>query len=345
MTDAARGDAGPLSDGRLSEDDLIANYFRPLAGEGAFGLRDDAARLVPGEGMELVLTVDTLVSGVHFFADDPAGSIGRKALGVNMSDLAAKGATPRGFLLSAALPADCSGRWLGQFADGLRDAAEAFGCPLLGGDTVRTPGPLTLSVSAFGETPTGTMVHRFTAKPGERLVVTGTIGDSALGLLLRLAPGAAWTGALGVEARVFLTDRYLHPRPRLAVAPLLRRYASAAMDVSDGLAGDLAKMCRTSGVGAEVDVGLVPLSDAARAAIAVDPALLDRALTGGDDYEILAAVPDAALAAFLDAADAVGVRATPIGRLVPQDQGPGALPVFRDDGTEKRYASGSYSHF
>lgn len=345
MADAARGDEGGSSRDRLSEDDLIARYFRPLAGEGAFGLRDDAARITPAEGTELVVTVDTLVAGVHFFADDPAGAIGRKALGVNISDLAAKGATPRGFLLSAALPEACSGRWLAQFADGLKDAAEAFGCPLLGGDTVKTPGPLTLSVSAFGETPIGTMVHRFTAKPGERLVVTGTIGDAALGLLLRLAPGASWTEALGVEARVFLTDRYLHPRPRLAVVPALRRHASAAMDVSDGLAGDLAKMCRASGVGAEVDLGLLPLSDAARTAIAADSTLLDRALTGGDDYEILAAVPDAALAAFLDAAERAGVRATAIGRFVPQDETPDALPVFRDDGTEKRYASGSYSHF
>lgn len=340
MADAARGE-----EERLSEDDLIARYFRPLAGEGAFGLRDDAARLVPGQGMELVVTVDTLVAGVHFFEDDPPGAIGRKALGVNMSDLAAKGATPRGFLLSAALPADCSQRWLGQFADGLRDAAEAFGCPLLGGDTVKTPGPLTLSVSAFGETPAGTMVHRFTAKAGERIVVTGTIGDAALGLLLRLAPGAAWTDALGVEGRVFLTDRYLHPRPRLAVGPALRRHASAAMDVSDGLAGDLAKMCRASGVGAEVDLCLVPLSPAADAAIAADPSLRDSAVTGGDDYEILAAVPDAALGAFLDAADRVGVRATAIGRFVPQDETSEALPVFRDHGVEKRYASGSYSHF
>ena len=336
MGEPARGGDDPLS-----EDDLIARYFRPLAGEGAFGLRDDAARLTPGEGMELVVTLDTLVSGVHFFADDPPGSIGRKALGVNVSDLAAKGAIPRGFLLSAALPQDCAPRWLAPFADGLGDAAEAFGCPLLGGDTVKTPGPLTLSVTAFGETPKGAMVHRFTARPGDRVVVTGTIGDAALGLVLRTAPGARWTEALGVEGRVFLTDRYLHPRPRLAAVPLLRRHASAAMDVSDGLAGDLAKMCRVSGVTAEIDLGLMPLSDATRAAVSVDASLLDTALTGGDDYEILAAVPDAALARFLDEADRAGLRASVIGTFVAGE----GLPVFRDDGVEKRYASGSYSHF
>lgn len=328
-------------DGPLSEDDLIARYFRPLAGEGAFGLRDDAARLTPGEGMELVVTVDTLVAGVHFFADDPPGAIGRKALAVNVSDLAAKGATPRGFLLSAALPQDYGPRWLAGFADGLKDAADAFGCPLLGGDTVKTPGPLTLSVSAFGETPSGTMVHRFTARPGDRVVVTGTIGDAALGLLLRTAPGASWTEALGVEGRVFLTDRYLHPRPRLAAIPALRRHASAAMDVSDGLAGDLAKMCRVSRVSAEIDLALMPLSDAATVSIKADGSLLDRALTGGDDYEILAAVPDAGLAPFLDDLDRAGVRARVIGSFVAGD----GLPVFRDGGVEKRYASGSYSHF
>ncbi|WP_052340850.1 thiamine-phosphate kinase [Salinarimonas rosea] len=328
-------------DVRLTEDDLISRYFRPLAGEGAFGLRDDAARIVPGEGTELVVTVDTLVAGVHFFPDDPPGAIGRKALGVNVSDLAAKGARPRGFLLSAALPPDISPRWLKQFAAGLKDAAEAYRCPLLGGDTVKTPGPLALSVTAFGETPRGAMVHRFAATPGDRIVVTGTIGDAALGLLLRTAPGAAWTEVLGVDGRVFLTDRYLHPAPRLGVVEALRAHARAAMDVSDGLAGDLAKMCRASGASAEVDLALLPISEAARAALAVDPTLIDTIVTGGDDYEILCTLPDAALAPFLDAAERAGVRATAIGSIVPGDE----LPVFRDAGTETRYACGSYSHF
>ncbi|GGK54337.1 thiamine-phosphate kinase [Salinarimonas ramus] len=340
------GDPTRLTDdARLTEDGLIARFFAPIAGEGAFGLRDDAARIVPGEGMELVVTLDTLVAGVHFFPDDPPGAIGRKALGVNVSDLASKGAEPRGFLLSAALPQDHGARWLGQFAAGLKDAAEAFRCPLLGGDTVKIPGPLTLSVTAFGETPRGAMVHRFDARPGDRVVVTGTIGDSALGLLLRTAPGAPWTDALGVEGRVFLTDRYLHPRPRLAAIAALRAHARAAMDVSDGLAGDLAKMCRTSGVSAEVDVALVPLSDPVRAALAVDPTLIDTVLTGGDDYEILCAVPDAALAPFLDACDRAGLRATAIGTFVERNGEEDALPVFRDGGVETRYASGSYSHF
>lgn len=326
---------------RPGEDELIARFFAPMAGEGGLLLKDDAARLSPPEGHDLVLTVDALVAGGHFFPDDPPTAIGRKALGVNMSDLAAKGAAPLGFLLTLALPDDWTTDWLAGFADGLQEAAATYRCPLLGGDTVAARGPLTLSITAVGAVPKGRMVHRFKAAAGERICVTGTIGDAALGLVLRRQPGAAWTSGLTLNHRVYLTDRYLHPRPRLALAAILREHASAAMDVSDGLAGDLAKMARASGVSAEVDVGLVPFSPAGRAAIAADGRLRDRMLTGGDDYEILCTVPDARLAAFLDAAAAAGVPATVIGTMT---EGEG-LPVFRDGGLERRYESGSFSHF
>lgn len=326
---------------RPSEDELIARYFAPMAGEGGLLLKDDAAHLVPPEGHELVLTVDALVAGGHFFPDDPPTAIGRKALGVNMSDLAAKGATPLGFLLTLALPEDWTPEWLGGFADGLSEAAATYRCPLLGGDTVAARGPLTLSITAIGAVPAGRMVHRFTAAAGERICVTGTIGDAALGLQLRGQPGSAWTSGLSLNHRVYLTDRYLHPRPRLALAGVLREHAGAAMDVSDGLAGDLAKMARASGLSAEVDVGLIPFSAAGRAALAADPRLRDRMVTGGDDYEILCTVPDARLAAFLDAAAAAGVPATVIGRMVEGD----GLPVFRDGDLERRFERGSFSHF
>ena len=326
---------------RPTESELIARYFAPLAGEGGLGLLDDAARIVPPEGQDLVLTVDALVAGGHFFPDDPATAIGRKALGVNMSDLAAKGAAPLGFLLTLALPDDWTAEWLAGFADGLREAAAAYRCPLLGGDTVAARGPLTISITAIGAVPRGRMVPRTTAAEGERVCVTGTIGDAALGLLLRRQPGAGWTSGLSINHRVYLTDRYLHPRPRLALASILREHASAAMDVSDGLAGDLAKMARASGLSAEVDIDLIPFSPAARGAFGADPRLRDRMITGGDDYEILCTVPDARLAAFLDAAAAAGVPATVIGRMI-EGNGP---PVFRDGGLEKRYESGSYSHF
>ena len=167
---------------RPSEDDLIARYFAPIAGAGGLGLRDDAARIAPPAGCEIVLTVDGLVAGVHFFADDPPAAIARKALRVNLSDLAAKGATPLGFLLTLVLPRDWKPDWLELFAKGLGEDAAAFACPLLGGDTVSTPGPLTLSITTLGSVPAGRMVPRDGARAGDALYVSGTIGDAALGL-------------------------------------------------------------------------------------------------------------------------------------------------------------------
>jgi thiamine-monophosphate kinase len=326
---------------RPSEDDLIARYFAPMAGEGGLLLKDDAARLTPPEGHDLVLTADALVAGGHFFPDDPATSIGRKALGVNMSDLAAKGATPLGFLLTLALPDDWAPDWLAGFAEGLREAAAAYRCPLLGGDTVAARGPLVLSITAIGAVPAGRMVHRFTARGGDRVCVTGTIGDAALGLLLRRQPGAAWTSGLSINHRVYLTDRYLHPRPRLALASILREHASAAMDVSDGLAGDLAKMAWASGLSAEVDVDLIPFSPAARGVFGADPRLRDRMITGGDDYEILCTLPPQRYAQARAAAEAAGLSLTALGT-VREGTAP---PLIRVDGIPRSFARGSFSHF
>ncbi len=181
--------------------------------------------------------------------------------------------------------------------------SSSFDCPLLGGDTDHTPGPLSVSIAAFGVVPHGKMVRRSTAKAGDSIVVTGTIGDAALGLLLRrdASAGQRWRLADAMSAQ--LRQRYLLPEPRNALAEAVLHHASAAMDVSDGLAGDLAKLCRASGVAAEIDVARVPLSDAARAAIAADPALLETALTGGDDYEIVLTLAPEKLAAFRAAAE------------------------------------------
>jgi len=327
------------SPGRSSEDDLIARYFAPLAGEGGLGLRDDAACISPKSGHDLVLTADALVETVHFLPGDPPGSVARKALGVNVSDLAAKGADPAGFLLSLALPEGWTENWLAGFAAGLGEAAHDFSCPLLGGDTVRAKGALTLSVTAVGQVPAGRMVRRTTAREGDVICVTGTIGDAALGLRLRSAP--AWAASLSSEEKAFLTDRYLHPQPRHRLATALRTHARAAMDVSDGLAGDLAKMMRASGVTAEVEIDQVPLSPATRVAVQADPGLIDLALTGGDDYEILCTLPEKSLDRFLKEADSVGVALSVIGRVVAGD----SLPVFRGQDSERRFDVGSYSHF
>ncbi|WP_114943788.1 thiamine-phosphate kinase [Microvirga calopogonii] len=324
---------------RPGEDSLIARFFAPIAGEGGLGLKDDAARLTPAPGHDLVLTVDALVERVHFLPEDAPGSIARKALGVNVSDLAAKGAEPAGFLLSLALPQEWTEEWLAAFAAGLGEASRDFSCPLLGGDTVKTAGPLTLSVTAVGEVPTGRMVRRTTAHVGDLICVTGTIGDAALGLKLRSAP--AWAENLSPDERAHLADRYLHPRPRHALAGALRDHASAAMDVSDGLAGDLAKMMRVSGASALIEADRVPLSGAAAQAVRLSPDLLDLALTGGDDYEILCTVPETDLDSFRKEADRVGIALSVIGRVISGDD----LPVFRMNGLERRYDVGSYQHF
>src|ERR1700761_5431267 len=180
----------PMTDEPSAEDRLIARYFAPLATHpGAFGLVDDAAAIAPPPGCDLVLKTDGVIAGVHFFPDDPPDAIGRKALRMNLSDLAAKGAKPLGFLMSAALPADVEETWLAAFAAGLGADAERYQCPLLGGDTDRTPGPLSISISAFGAVPQGKMVCRSAAKAGDRVVVTGTIGDAALGVRLRRDDG------------------------------------------------------------------------------------------------------------------------------------------------------------
>lgn len=324
---------------RVGEDELIARHFAPLAGPGGLGLLDDAALLQPKPGHDLVLTVDAIVAGVHFLPDDPPQSVARKALGVNLSDLAAKGAEPLGFLLTLALPGDWTEAWLEAFCAGLSACAGEARIALLGGDTVGIPGPLAISVTAIGEVPTGRMVHRTGAAPGHTICVTGTIGDAWLGLAL--ATGLpAWGEAMTQEHRRFLLDRYRHPRPRNVLAPALRAHASAAMDVSDGFSGDLAKMLRVSGVAGTVDVERVPLSPAAKAVVAVEPSLREGLLSGGDDYEILACIPLRELDGFLAAAAACGVPAIPVG-----STSAGSGLRLREGGVALDLSPGSFRHF
>jgi thiamine-monophosphate kinase len=324
------------------EDKLIARHFKPIAKHpGALGLTDDAALLPPPPGQALVVTADAIVGGVHFFNDDPADAVARKALRVNLSDLAAKGAKPVGFVLTLALPKGFDGGWLTAFARGLGADAGKYRCPLLGGDTVRTPGPVTISITAFGALPKDTMVRRSGARVGDHVVVTGTIGDAALGLRLRKERAAARRWKLTAAMQRHLLSRYLVPEPRNALAETLRRHASAAMDVSDGLAGDLGKLCRASGVGAIVETAHVPLSKAARAALAAEPKAIEAVLTGGDDFEVVATIPPRKLKAFLAAAKRAGVAVSEIGRVTA---GPG-VRFLDGDGRQLRFARGSFSHF
>jgi thiamine-monophosphate kinase len=331
---------------RASEDDLIARFFAPMAGPGGLGLRDDAGLVRVAPGHDLVVTKDALVAGVHFFADDPPGSIARKALRVNLSDLAAKRSRPVGFLLALALPASWTDDWLAAFADGLRDDALHYACPLIGGDTVATPGPLTLSVTALGEVPSGAMLPRTTAQVGDLIYVSGTIGDAALGLRLRLAdagsePAAPWAAGLAADDRAHLLNRYLHPQPRLALRAALR-HARAGMDVSDGLVGDLAKLLRVSGVSGRVELDRVPLSAAASAALRADAASLRTIVTGGDDYEILATVPAPSAEAFEAEAHAAGVAVTRIGEVLA---GGAALDLRDAAGRIVTFETGAFSHY
>jgi thiamine-monophosphate kinase len=331
-----------VSSGQQSgEDSLIARYFKPIATDpGALGLDDDAAAL-KARGEDIVVTTDAIVEGVHFLPDDPPDTIARKALRVNLSDIAAKGATPAGFVLTLALRS-VDEAWLAAFAGGLGEDAKALDCPLLGGDTVSTPGPLMVSITAFGRVPEGRMVHRSGARAGDRVMVTGTIGDAALGLdILTGGPvAAALTG--DPAAKEMLVSRYRVPQPRNALAQAVRDHASAAMDVSDGLAGDLTKLCAASGVSADVDAPIVPTSVAAASLLAKGVVGIETLISGGDDYEILCTVPEAQLAAFTQQAGRAGIAVTAIG-IVTRERG---APRFLDaQGIEIRLRHLSYSHF
>ncbi len=321
------------------EDGLIARFFAPLAvcraGSPcqAFGLLDDAAVLTPPQGQDLVLSKDALVAGVHFFAHDDPALIARKALRVNISDLAAKGAQPLGYLLALALPPAPSDAWLEAFSKGLAQDQAEYGIALLGGDTVKTNGELMISITVVGCVPHGRMVRRTTAQVGDVLAVTGTIGDSALGC--RVLAGHSLP--IAPSHLEFLQDRDWLPRPRLSFAPHLLRYASAAMDISDGFVGDLAKLCRVSGVSVQVNVEDIPLSDATRAAVQLQPPLLESVLGGGDDFEVLFTVAPQHLAALRRTHQPITV----LGHIEPAGQG---AQIFQF-GKKLDVRRPSYSHF
>ena len=331
------------SEPQSPEDRLIAAYFRPIAKHpGALGLADDAAVLAPPPGHDLVLTADAVIGSVHFFPEDAADMVAKKALRVNLSDLAAKGAKPLGFLLTLALPKSVAEGWVDLFARGLGTDAELYECPLLGGDSVRTAGPVAVSITALGTVPHGTMVRRSGAQPGDAVLVTGTIGDATLGLELRDVVTAAKRWKLDNKYQYHLIKRYLLPQPRNALAEALRVNATAAMDISDGLVGDLGKLCEASEASAEIEVAKVPLSEAAGAVVALESAAIEKVLTGGDDYEIVCTVPPDRIEAFRAAAETARVPVTEIGRIKAVKEPP---RFFGRDGKPMLFKQASFSHF
>ena len=303
-----------------SEDDLVGTYLAPLAAgfSGALGLKDDCAVLAPTPGHEFVLKTDPVVAGVHFFADDDPADIAWKALAVNVSDLAAKGATPRIYLMALSLAEAPERDWMARFAEGLGAAQRAFGIHLAGGDTDRTPGHFSIAMTVIGEVPAGRMVRRAAAEAGDALYVSGTLGDAALGLALRMDGALAARLGLSTDEARHALGRYVRPEPRVALAEALRTHARAAMDLSDGLMKDLGRMCRASGVGARVMSADVPDSPAVQRALAAEPSRIRDVVAAGDDYEVLAAIPPAACADFQAAAKLAGVAVTRIGEITSE---------------------------
>lgn len=327
---------------------LIGRHFAPLAAvePGALGLLDDAAVLDLPPGRPLVATTDMLVEGVHFLPADPPGSVGRKLMAVNLSDLAAMGAEPRACLLAIAVPrAWCAERrdgWIAGLAAGIAVQQAAFGCVLVGGDTVSTPGPLTISLTAFGTAAAEGVLRRSGATAGETVWVSGTIGDATLGL--KVLTGAL--EGLPVADAAALVERYRTPSPRVALGRALAGLATSCADVSDGLVADLGHICAASGVDATLDAVGVPLSPAAAALVAADPALLPALLCGGDDYELVFTAPASRAKEIETVASVAGVPVTPIGRVsAPPGRPAGAVAVVDPSGAFMVLPESGWRHF
>ncbi len=323
----------------LGEFELIRRYFvRRTQVRGAvesgviLGIGDDAAVLSLPPNTELIAAVDTIVAGRHFPPSTHARSIGHRALAVNLSDLAAMGATPAWATLALTLPS-ADAQWLEGFSAGLLDLADEHGVALVGGDT--TQGPLTVSVQVLGHVPRGMALRRDTARAGDLLAVTGTLGDAGAGL----AFATGRTAAISDATTAALIQRFDYPSPRVRFGLAARGIASAAMDLSDGLVGDLPKLAQASGLAARVAVERLPLSDALQTAVTAGQAR-EWALAAGDDYELLLAVPAARFAALQVAASRLDLRLTQVGELQA-----GSGVTWSLDGRDFQPATGGYDHF
>lgn len=332
------------SDEPIVGEEAIIDLLRPLAvAPGALGLKDDCAAFTPAPGTDVVLKTDPIAEGIHFLPDDAPEDIAWKALAVNVSDLAAKSAKPVGYLMALSFPAAPQRRWLQGFAAGLQAAQNAFGCVLLGGDTDRRPGPVTISITVVGEVPEGRMVQRATARPGDAIFVSGTIGDAHLGLRLCRSPELAAEWGLSEDEADALRRRYRRPEPRLVLAGALRNSATAAMDLSDGLVKDLGRMARASGVAADLSLARLPLSAAAAKVVVRDPARLSALATAGDDYEILATVSQVHKTQFQAEAKTAGVPMSEVGQILQAPSG--LLRVMGPEGHEMHLQSEGWDHF
>ena len=322
------------------EFDLIARYFAPLAANapGALGLKDDAATFQPPAGMELVFTTDALTADLHFLRSDPPDLIARKMLRQNLSDLAGKGARPLGYLMTTALDDGIDEAWIAKFAEGLAQDQDEFGIALWGGDTTSTPGPLALTATLIGAVPAGRALRRDGARHGDRILVTGTIGDGIFGL-------AAHRGELpdlAEPARRALAQRYVLPQPRVALGRMLAEQglAHAGMDGSDE-SPITARGSAPSHCGARVEVASVPLSDAVAELVAADPALIATAITGGDDYELLLAVPPERVPDVLAAARQSQTAIAEIGTFMPT----AGLTFLDRDSRPLAFEKAGFTHF
>ena len=329
----------PRKTRRIGEFELIARHLAPLARDvpGALGLTDDAAWIDGGSTQQWVVTSDALVEGVHFLPDDPADFVAAKALRVNLSDLAAKGAVPRFYLMDLVLPKEREEPWVKAFAAGLAADQAEFGVRLIGGDTTSTPGPLTIAITALGQVGVGKMLQRARARAGDDVYVSGTIGDAALGLIV-LRGGL---NRLGAVKRKELMRRYRVPQPRTTLGPRLIDLANASIDVSDGLVADLGHICETSRLAAAIEEASVPLSPAAALAVREHPALMSSVLTGGDDYEILFTAPRSAAKAVAALARKLDLPLTRIGEM----RVGGGVTVLRPDGAVREIEKAGWQHF
>lgn len=320
-----------------SEFGIIARAFAPLATHrGAYGLLDDAAVVPIKAGTDLAVTKDAIVEGVHFLPTDPPDLVARKLLRVNVSDLAAKGATPGGYFVAAAFPKDRAAAYATAFARGLARDQSAYGLSLFGGDTVATPGPATFSCTMFGYAPRGRLIRRGGAKPGEDLWVTGTIGDSGAGLALWRAGAER-----GNADEIWLKTRYQLPEPPASFGAGLTGLATAALDVSDGLVQDAGHLAAVSGVAVSIRLSAVPLSPQLIRVFGDSVATRRAAIQAGDDYQVLFAAPVRKRAVIEALARHHIVRATRIGTI-----GAGAgVEIVDDKGRKIRLARSGYTHF